>query len=88
SDIAGDQEGTDDKSAPSASKDQKEEEQQSSADSKSSDSSKSDDSKKVSSSSQSAFRSLETEEKQITQHILTGVDLTDENGEPYDKSNR
>ncbi|WP_088884212.1 SpaA isopeptide-forming pilin-related protein [Bacillus spizizenii] len=88
SETAGDQEGTDDKSTPSVSKDQKEEEQQPSADSKSSDSSKSDDSKKVSSSSQSASKSLHTEEKQITQHILTGVTLTDENGEPYDKSNR
>lgn len=88
SETEGDQEGTDDKSAPSASKDQKEEEQQPSADSKSNDSSQSDDSKKVSSSSQSDFRSLQTEEKQITQHILTGVTLTDENGEPYDKSNR
>ncbi|MED1540334.1 SpaA isopeptide-forming pilin-related protein [Bacillus inaquosorum] len=88
SDTAGDQEGTDDKSAPSVSKDQKEEEPKPSADSKSSDSPKSDDSKKVSSSSQSAFRSLETEEKQITQHILTGVTLTDENGKPYDKGNR
>ncbi|MCY7978105.1 SpaA isopeptide-forming pilin-related protein [Bacillus inaquosorum] len=88
SDTAGDQKGTDDKSAPSVSKDQKEEEPKPSADSKSSDSPKSDDSKKVSSSSQSAFRSLETEEKQITQHILTGVTLTDENGKPYDKGNR
>ncbi|UPV78757.1 SpaA isopeptide-forming pilin-related protein [Bacillus rugosus] len=88
SETAGDQEGTDDKSIPSVSKEQKEEEQQPSADSKSSDSSKSDDSKKVSSSSQSASKSLHTEEKQITQHILTGVTLTDENGEPYDKSNR
>ncbi|MCY9417804.1 Ig-like domain-containing protein [Bacillus inaquosorum] len=88
SDTAGDQKGTDDKSAPSVSKDQKEEEPKPSADSKSSDSPKRDDSKKVSSSSQSAFRSLETEEKQITQHILTGVTLTDENGKPYDKGNR
>ncbi|MCY7952820.1 SpaA isopeptide-forming pilin-related protein [Bacillus inaquosorum] len=88
SDTAGDQKGTDDKSAPSVSKDQKEEEPKPSADSKSSDSPKSDDSKKVSSSSQSAFKSLQTEEKQITQHILTGVTLTDENGKPYDKGNR
>ncbi|RKQ25026.1 LPXTG cell wall anchor domain-containing protein [Bacillus subtilis] len=88
SDTAGDQKGTDDKSAPSVSKDQKEEEPKSSANSKSSDSPKSDDSKKVSSSSQSAFKSLQTEEKQITQHILTGVTLTDENGKPYDKGNR
>ncbi|ARV46296.1 cell wall anchor protein [Bacillus subtilis] len=88
SDTAGDQKGTDDKSAPLVSKDQKEEEPKSSANSKSSDSPKSDDSKKVSSSSQSAFKSLQTEEKQITQHILTGVTLTDENGKPYDKGNR
>lgn len=88
SDTAGDQEGKDDKSAPSVSKDQKEEEQQPSDDSKSGEASKSDDSKKVSSSSQSAFKSLQTEEKQITQHILTGVTLTDENGKPYDKGNR
>ncbi|WP_416722547.1 SpaA isopeptide-forming pilin-related protein [Bacillus stercoris] len=88
SDTAGDQEGKDDKSAPSVSKDQKEEEQQPSDDSKSGESSKSDDSKKVSSSSQSAFKSLQTEEKQITQNILTGVTLTDANGEPYDKGNR
>ncbi|MEC1429601.1 SpaA isopeptide-forming pilin-related protein [Bacillus subtilis] len=88
SDTAGDQEGKDDKSAPSVSKDQKEEEQQPSDDSKSGEASKSDDSKKVSSSSQSAFKSLQTEEKQITQNILTGVTLTDENGKPYDKGNR
>ncbi|MEC1623603.1 SpaA isopeptide-forming pilin-related protein [Bacillus mojavensis] len=88
SDTDGDQKETDDKSAPSVSKDQKEEEQQPSADSKSGDSSKDKDSKKVSSSSQSAFRSLQTEEKQITQNILTGVTLTDENGKPYDKGNR
>ncbi|PJH93601.1 SpaA isopeptide-forming pilin-related protein [Bacillus sp. SN1] len=88
SDTGGDQKGTDGKSAPSVSKDQKEEEPKSSANSKSSDSPKSDDSKKVSSSSQSAFKSLQTEEKQITQHILTGVTLTDENGKPYDKGNR
>lgn len=88
SETAGDQEGTDDKSAPSVSKEQKEEEQQASADTKGGDSSKSDDSNKVSSSSQSAFKSLQTEEKQITQTILTGVTLTDENGKPYDKGNR
>ncbi|WHY09134.1 SpaA isopeptide-forming pilin-related protein [Bacillus subtilis] len=88
SDTAGDQEGKDDKPAPSVSKDQKEEEQQPSDDAKSGEASKSDDSKKVSSSSQSAFKSLQTEEKQITQHILTGVTLTDENGKPYDKGNR
>ncbi|MEC0587288.1 SpaA isopeptide-forming pilin-related protein [Bacillus spizizenii] len=88
SETAGDQVGTDDKSAPSVSKEQKEEEQQASADTKGGDSSKSDDSNKVSSSSQSAFKSLQTEEKQITQTILTGVTLTDENGKPYDKGNR
>ncbi len=88
SETAGDQEGTDDKSAPSVSKEQKEEEQQASADTKGGDSSKSDDSNKVSSSSQSAFKSLQTEEKLITQTILTGVTLTDENGKPYDKGNR
>lgn len=88
SETAGDQEGTDDKSAPSVSKEQKEEEQRASADTKGGDSSKSDDSNKVSSSSQSAFKSLQTEEKQITQTILTGVTLTDENGKPYDKGNR
>lgn len=88
SDTAGDQEGKDDKPAPSVSKDQKEEEQQPSDDAKSGEASKSDDSKKVSSSSQSAFKSLQTEEKQITQNILTGVTLTDENGKPYDKGNR
>ncbi|MCY8204521.1 Ig-like domain-containing protein [Bacillus sp. N12A5] len=88
SDNTEDQKGTDDKSAPSVSKEPKEEEPKPSADSKSSDSPKSDDSKKVSSSSQSAFKSLQTEEKQITQTILTGVTLTDENGKPYDKGNR
>lgn len=46
SDTAGDQEGKDDKPAPSVSKDQKEEEQQPSDDAKSGEASKSDDSKK------------------------------------------
>ncbi|MCY8992304.1 SpaA isopeptide-forming pilin-related protein [Bacillus atrophaeus] len=82
-----DQAGADDKTESPVSDDQKEEKTKPSADSKSDDSNKSSDSK-ITSSSESAFRSLEAGDGQITQNILTGVTLTDENGEPFDKSNR
>ncbi len=55
---------------------------------KPSDDSETESAKAATFSNQSAGSSLASAENQITQNILTGVELTDENGNPYDQSNR
>ncbi|MCF7619689.1 SpaA isopeptide-forming pilin-related protein [Bacillus sonorensis] len=81
SESAGGREGAEDKSKSSAG-------QQEEAEAKPPADSKKGDGRAAAPSGHSAVRSLKSEEKQITQNILTGVTLTDEHGKPYDKNNR
>ncbi|MCY8356034.1 Ig-like domain-containing protein [Bacillus haynesii] len=77
-----DQAAADDQSKSSGGQDKEEAKTKAAADAESS------DTKPAASSRAAAAGSLASGGNQITQNILTGVTLTDEHGNPYDKSNR